>query len=97
MSRGAHLTDKELEFIKVHSLDMTTTEIAQALGRNYFTIHRQLQKIGAKKNHVFTANDDFVIRKLYGQYNAKYIATKLGIDETAVYNRVKKLGLKKNG
>lgn len=97
MSRGKQLTEEERQYIKVHCLDQSIQEIATALGRNYWTIHRVLQGMGVAKSHTFTADEDFLIRKLYGKFSAKYIATKIGVDETAIYNRVKKLGLKKNG
>lgn len=96
MSRGKHFSPEELEFIKVNALVMNTQQIASALGRNYWSIHRQLQSLGVKKNHSFTPNEDFIIKQMYGRYSAKVIATKLGIDEEAVYNRVKKLKLRKN-
>jgi len=96
MSRGKHFSEQELLFIKVHCLDKSITEIAQELGRNYWSIHRVMQKMGVAKSHNFSADDDFLIKKLYSHRSAKYIATQLGIDEVAVYNRAKKLGLKKN-
>lgn len=96
MSRGKHFSPEELEFIKVNALVMNTQQIASALGRNYWSIHRQLQSLGVKKNHSFTPNEDFIIKQMYGRYSAKVIATKLGIDEEAVYNRAKKLKLRKN-
>lgn len=95
MSRGKHFTEKEREFVKVHCLDMSISEIANQLGRNYWAIHRLIQGIGCSKNHKFTPDEDFKIRQLYGKYKASYIATVLGIDEIAVYNRVRKLGLSK--
>ena len=140
MSRKKRLSEQELDFIKVHSQDMTINEIATSLGRNYWCVQRVLQnkegekltkeqmafideyksewtiyqianklgvgykevygyinkRVNVKQNHVFTADEDFMIRQLYGTYKASYIATKIGVDETSIYNRVKKLGLKKN-
>ena len=140
MSRGKRFTEQELDYIKVHSQDMTISEIAKALGRNYWSVQRVMQnKVGeelteeqkrqvdlmkkdktiyqiAKKlgigyasvygylnkrvnvtqNHMFTEEDDFVIRHMYGRYRISLIATKLGVTEQQVYNRAKKLGIKKN-
>lgn len=93
MSRGKHFSQEELEFLKVNSLVMTTKELADKLGRSYWTVHRKLQAIGIIKNHIFTPDEDFIIKKMYGKYTAKVIATKIGVDENAIYNRCKKLKL----
>lgn len=97
MSRGKHFSAEEIEFIKVNALVMTTTEIAKKLNRNYWSIHRKMQELGISKSHTFTANEDFIIRQMYGKFPAKAIATKIGVDENAIYNRCKKLKLTKGG
>lgn len=140
MSKGKRFTEQELDFIKVHSLDMTISEIATSLGRNYWSVQRIMQnrngenltkdqkrkidelksdksifqiarelgigysavygylnnRINLKRNHVFTANEDYIIRKMYQRYRIRYIATKLGVTEEQIYNRAKKLGIQKN-
>lgn len=140
MSRGKRFSERELEYIKVHSQDMSISEIAKALGRNYWSVQRVLQnksgedltdeqkrqiekmkadntvyqianklgisysavfgyqarRINVKQNHVFTADEDFIIRKMYPMYRISLIATKLGVTEEQIYNRAKKLGIKKN-
>lgn len=140
MSRGKRFSEMELEYIKVHSQDMTISEIATALGRNYWSVQRVMQnksaqeltdeqiekingmkdektvfeiarelgvgyaavhgiinkRVNMKVNHVFTADEDFIIRQMYGRYRISYIATKLGLTEQQIYNRAKKLGIKKN-
>lgn len=97
MSRGKHFSKEEIEFIKVNALVKSTSEIAKALGRNYWSIHRKMHEMGITNNHVFTANEDFIIRQMYGKYSAKAIATKIGVDENAIYNRCKKLKITKGG
>lgn len=97
MSRGKHFSAEEIEFIKVNALVMSTTDIAKALGRNYWAVHRKMQEIGISKSHTFTANEDFIIKQMYGKYSAKVIATKIGVDENSIYNRCKKLKLTKGG
>lgn len=140
MSRGKRFTEQELDFIKVHSQDMTISEIATSLGRNYWAVQRVMQnkpaenltgeqirfieqnknemsiyeianklhigysivygyinkRVNTKMNHIFTADDDFIIRQMYPRYRISLIATKLGVTEQQVYNRAKKLGVKKN-
>lgn len=93
MSRGKHFSQEEIGFLKVNALVMTTKELADKLGRNYWAVHRKLQAMGVIKNHVFTADEDFIIKRMYGKYTAKVIATKIGVDENAIYNRCKKLKL----
>nr|WP_302694018.1 hypothetical protein [uncultured Prevotella sp.] len=93
MSRGKHFSQEEIEFLKGNALVMTTKELADKLGRNYWAVHRKLQAMGVIKNHVFTADEDFIIKRMYGKYTAKVIATKIGVDENAIYNRCKKLKL----
>lgn len=97
MSRGKYFSEEEIQFIKVNALVMSAKEIAEKLGRNYFAVHRKMIALGINKSHIFTANDDFIIRQMYGKYSAKAIATKLGVDENAIYNRCKKLKIKKGG
>ena len=98
MSRGKHFSQKELDFIKVHSLDMSIKEIALALNRNYWAIHRIIQKkLGVEKSHNFTVEDDYFLKRTYPKLGAKYCATVLGVDEISVYNRVQKLNIRKNG
>ncbi|WP_308238731.1 hypothetical protein [uncultured Prevotella sp.] len=94
MSRGKHFTEKEIEYLKVNSLVMSTKELADNLGRNYWAVHRKLQALGISKNHIFTPDEDYIIKRMYGKFTAKAIATKIGVDENAIYNRCKKLKLK---
>ena len=94
MSRGKHFTEKEIEYLKVNSLVMSTKELADNLGRNYWAVHRKLQALGISKNHIFTPDEDYIIQRMYGKFTAKAIATKIGVDENAIYNRCKKLKLK---
>ena len=94
MSRGKHFTEKEIEYLKVNSLVMSTKELADNLGRNYWAVHIKLQALGISKNHIFTPDEDYIIKRMYGKFTAKAIATKIGVDENAIYNRCKKLKLK---
>ena len=94
MSRGKHFTEKEIEYLKVNSLVMSTKELADKLGRNYWAVHRKLQALGISKNHIFTPDEDYIIKRMYGKFTAKAIATKIGVVENAIYNRCKKLKLK---
>ena len=94
MSRGKHFTEKEIEYLKVNSLVMSTKELADKLGRNYWAVHRKLQALGISKNHIFTPDEDYIIKRMYGKFTVKAIATKIGVDENAIYNRCKKLKLK---
>lgn len=140
MSRGKRFTEQELEYMKVHAQDMTISEIAMALGRNYWSVQRVLQaksaenltpeqirkieelkdektiyqiarelgisysavngyltkRVNRKIIHTFSDADDNIIRQMYPRYRVSLIATKLGLTEEQVYNRAKRLGVKKN-
>ena len=141
MSRGKRFTEQEMMYINVHSQDMTISEIATALGRNYWSVQRVMQaktaenltekqkreiddkkeegmtiyqiaralgvsyaavngylmkRVNIKQNHIFTPEDDFVIRQMYPRCRISLIATKLGLTEEQVYNRAKRLGVRKN-
>lgn len=96
MAQGNIITTAEKEFVKANCMTMSRRDIAKHLGRSYYTICDVMKSLGVNSQHRFTPEDDKEIRRLYGLYSAEYIATRLHIDKTAVYNRVKKLGLKKN-
>lgn len=96
MSRGKALTTKDLEYIKVHLLDMTIGEIAKALGRHYYTIYNISKSIGIERKHVFTPEEDNFIRKNYSKHRVDYIAGHIGVPVMSIYNRARFLGLKKN-
>lgn len=140
MSRGKRFTEQEMMYINVHSQDMTISEIATALGRNYWSVQRVMQaknaekltekqkkqidemngeksvyqiarglgvsyssvngylskRINVKQNHVFSENDDLIIKQMYSRYRVSLIATRLGLTEEQVYNRAKRLGVRKN-
>ena len=70
MSRGKHFTQDEIDYLKVNALIMTTRELAEKLGRNYWAVHRKLQELGVRKNHIFTADEDYIIKRMYGKYTA---------------------------
>ncbi len=140
MSRGKRFTEQEMMYINVHSQDMTISEIATALGRNYWSVQRVMQaknaekltekqkkqidemngeksvyqiaralgvsyssvngylskRINVKQNHVFSETDDLIIKQMYSRYRVSLIATRLGLTEEQVYNRAKRLGVRKN-
>lgn len=95
MGRGKSLSNEELEYIKVNLLVKSPKEIANELGRNYYTIYRISQQLGIERSHNFTAQEDNYIKKNYKKDGAKRIASKIGITTDMVYNRVRKLGFAK--
>lgn len=95
MSRGKSLSKEELNFIKVHLLDMSIQEIADALGRNYYTIYNFSKAAGIKRNHEFTPEEDEFIRRAYNRYSVEYIANKLNLTKSNIYNRARALGVSK--
>lgn len=95
MARGKRLTEKELEYIKVNLLIKSVKEIADELGRNYWTIYKVNQELGLSRNHEFTPQEDNYIIKNYKSMPASQIAGKLKISVEMLYNRARKLGVTK--
>ena len=95
MKRTDPITPKEEHFIKEHVYVMTIAEIATSLGRNYYTIQRYLKILGYNLCHKWTEKEDAKLRELWENYTAGYICRVLNIDENSVYNRARRLGLKK--
>lgn len=96
MSRGKSISQEELDYIKVNLLQKSVGEIANDLGRNYYTIYRISRGFGISRNHEFTPQEDAYIRKHYSDMSAIQIAGRLKIDVEMVYNRARKLGVRKN-
>jgi IS30 family transposase len=85
--------------VKIDNLkdEKTIYQIARELGVSYAAVNGYLSKrVNVTQNHMFTENDDFIIRQMYPRYRVSLIATKLGLTEEQVYNRAKRLGVRKN-
>lgn len=95
MANWKYVTESEKEYIRIHLLDMTVKEIAEALGRDYWTVHKYKKMFGAQTNHKYTTSEDMYIRRVYGKTKTEYIANKIGVPVMSVYNRAKYLGLRK--
>ena len=89
------ITQTEEKFIKEHVYAMTISEIATSLGRIYFTVRNYIQLLGFELVHKWTDEEDAKLRELWEQYPAGYICRVLKVDENCIYNRAKRLGLKK--
>lgn len=91
MAKREYLKDEELEYIKANLMIKTTKEIAEDLGRNYYTVYRVSRQLGIKKSKTFTPQEDAYIMKNYKKDGAKKIAAKMGVTVHMVYNRVRTL------
>ena len=90
------VTREEEQFIKDNASQLSISEMATALGRSYFTVQRYMSILGIPTGrHKWTKEEDDKLRELWEHYQAGYICRVLGVDENCVYNRVKRLGLKK--
>ena len=89
------ITKEEEKFIKEHVYAMTISEIATSLGRNYFTIQKVVKLLGFELVHRWTKEEDEKLRELWEIYPAGYICRVLNVDENCIYNRAKRIGLKK--
>lgn len=96
MSKGKRISDNEIEYVKVNIMIKSISEIANDLGRNYYTIYNIAKELGVSRNHEFTPQEDAYIANNYKKMSVAQLATKLKITTEMVYNRARKLGIKKN-
>ena len=90
------VTAKEEKFIKDNAGKLSISEIATALGRSYFTVQRYMSILGISTGiHKWTKFEDEKLRELWEEYPAGYISRVLNVNENCIYNRAKRLGLKK--
>lgn len=96
MSKGKRISDNEVEYVKVNIMIKSISEIANDLGRNYYTIYNIAKELGVSRNHEFTPQEDAYIANNYKKMSVAQLATKLKMTTEMVYNRARKLGIKKN-
>lgn len=90
------ITNDEEKFIKENAGKLSISEIATSLGRSYFTIQKYMKLLNIDTGfHKWTPKEDEKLRELWEVYPAGYIARYLGVDENCVYNRARRLKLKK--
>ena len=96
MSKGKRISDNEIEYVKVNIMIKSISDIAEELGRNYYTIYNIAKDLGVNRNHEFTPQEDAYIANNYKKMSVAQLATKLKMTTEMVYNRARKLGIKKN-
>lgn len=96
MSKGKRISDNEIEYVKVNIIIKSISEIANDLGRNYYTIYNIAKELGVSRNHEFTPQEDAYIANNYKKMSVAQLATKLKMTTEMVYNRARKLEIKKN-
>lgn len=90
------ITREEERFIKQNAGELSISEIATSLGRSYFTIQKYMKLLDIDTGfHRWTKEEDEILISLWEEYSAEYIARKLRLNRYSVYNRVRRLGLKK--
>lgn len=90
------ITNEEEQFIKDNAGKLSISEMATSLGRSYFTIQKYMKLLDIPTGfHKWTKKEDDKLRELWEQYPAGYICRVLDIDENCVYNRARRLKLKK--
>lgn len=96
MGKAKRITKQEIEYVKVNLMIKSISEIAEDLGRNYYTIYNIARNLGVNRNHEFTPQEDAYIANNYKKMSVQKLATKLKMTTEMVYNRARKLGIKKN-
>ena len=96
MSKGKRISKEEIEYVKVNIMIKSISEIAEELGRNYYTIYNIAKDLGVSRNHEFTPQEDAYIANNYKKMSVQQLATKLKMNTEMVYNRARKLGINKN-
>lgn len=90
------ITNEEERFIKENAQKMSISEIATSLGRSYFTVQKYMKILGIPTGfHKWTRKEDEILCELWENYPAGYISRVIGVDENCIYNRAKRLKLKK--
>ena len=90
------ITNEEERFIKENAGKLSISEIATSLGRSYFTIQKYMKLLDIPTGfHSWTPEEDERLRALWDFYSAGYIARCLDVDENCVYNRARRLKLRK--
>lgn len=90
------ITNEEENFIKENAKKMSISEIATSLGRSYFTIQKYMKLLDIPTGfHKWTEEEDMKLRALWDLYPAGYIARCLDVDENCIYNRARRLKLRK--
>jgi len=74
---------------------LRTSEIAIVMGRSHYAIRSKLSRLGLSKYHQYTHDEDFYIRRYYGQKSLATMASHLSVSVTSLVDRAtKKLNLK---
>lgn len=92
MARYDALTEKEHRFIEENAEKMKISEIAESIGRSYFTVQKALAAKGYHRFHLWTAEEDRLLIRLKNEgWSSEYIARRLHVGADCVYNRVRRL------
>ncbi|SKA16807.1 Uncharacterized protein conserved in bacteria [Vibrio cincinnatiensis] len=74
---------------------LRSSEIAIAMGRSHDAVRSKLSRLCFSKYHYYNRQEDFYIRRYYGQKSLSTMAAHLGVSVTSLVDRAtKKLNLK---
>lgn len=91
------LTEEQLKYIKAHVNDFPRKEVAEKAGITVQTLHRYINRYGAKKKcHKLSKETIAKIQDLYITMTAKEISEKLNIPKATIQCLVCKHGFKHN-
>lgn len=97
MPANSPFTENEKNYIRVNFEAMTIRQMAERLNRSEGGVKTWVIKLGLRRNNRFDWNEEKIeiLRALYPEHSAEYIAEKLNTRTHVIYKKAESLGLKK--
>jgi hypothetical protein len=86
-------TDEQINFIKSNYQDMSSRQIASALGKSLHSVQSQVYFLGLEKNIVWTPEKKNMLKKLYAKMSPDELAQKLGCAKSSLFKQAKMIGI----
>ena len=98
ITKGRCWTSSEIEYLKDNWHKKKTQEIAEELGRTYYSIYNKARKLGLGSNRAhhhrpWTEEEEEFLAENWGMFSMEHIAKKLNRTPHAIQIRAVKLGL----
>ena len=86
-------TGKEIGFLRKHYKTMMFSDIAAAMGRSCGSVGAKANRLGLKKNKLWTTGEEKRLRQLYPKYSFKELAKEFNCSRYGLRVHAKKMGL----